>query len=597
MRCPFLIKRRDVYDEAGKKIDEEVELLPCMKNECMVYDSATKLCSLLSSNMKTGVLIDDYKKGVKEITEGLSRSLEDLRGDFSTNVEKFREGMYGRLDVQKKQIEVMTLGFDKLQEAFSSKFEELNASLLGLNDAIGSKVVALGDTADKGVEGMKSAVQSLQERLTEISTANMRLFGDLLVGVTGIGDHLKEEMTGLKSQNAEALANIASKFDNLGGVFKEMSEIAGGRSQELIEKLTAIDDAMKSVMNELRFDISSTADRFKEEIGVNIESLKGEITSLKNGQSTSIGQLHGEFTELRSLFTKATGSLESMSEMMDKLNRNYLESLGKIAALAEGMRKGVADIGETINESLRDMTNKTSDQLGSVAKQYEKTFGTVAEFASIFDGLNKRIGEMAVAMTQQFKESLDRQTNLSDDTRGILQNMKDFLQREAERFDKEEEFSKKKAALDHFDRATLYYYRGNYELAQSEIDRALEIDKTAEYLNLKGLILSELGRYDDSKKAFKSAIKLEPEFSELHNNLGLLYLKMKKTDEAIVSFRESVKKNVNNALAYVNLGKALIEMEKFDEALAAYNQALQIDPSNKEAKEAVQLYKEGKIET
>jgi superkiller protein 3 len=111
------------------------------------------------------------------------------------------------------------------------------------------------------------------------------------------------------------------------------------------------------------------------------------------------------------------------------------------------------------------------------------------------------------------------------------------------------------------------------------------------------LILAELGRYDDSKNTYLAALELEPDYSELHNNLGLLFLKMKKLDEAVLSFEESVKKNVNNALAYVNLGKALLELEKFDDALKAYNQALEIDPANPEAREAIRLYKEGKIET
>lgn len=597
MRCPFLIKRREVYDDAGKKIDEEVELLACVKNECMVYDSATKLCSLLSSNMKTGVLIDDYKKGVKETKEGLSRSLDELREGFSTTVERLQEGICGRLDVQKKQIEVMILGFDKLQEAFSSKFEELSVGVQNFADGVGGKLVALGESADRQVDGLKSAVQSLQEKLTEVSVANTRLFGDILAGVNGVGERVKEEIAGLKTQSAEAAVGVAAKFDALGGIFKEVSEVASGRSQELIERMTSIDDAMKSVMNELRFEISSTADRFKDEISGYVDGLKGEIINLKNGQSVSLNNLQTEFSEVRTLFTKATSSLESMSEMMDKLNRNYLESLGKIAALAEGMKKGVADVGESINKSLREMTGETTDQLSAVSKQYEKTFGAVAQFAGIFDDVNKRLSDMTASITQQFKESLDQQVSLSDNTKNILESMKGFLQRETERFDQEQESHRKKTALDHFDRATLYYYRGNYELAQTEIDRALEIDKTAEYFNIKGLILSELGKYDESKKAFQSAIKLEPEFSELHNNLGLLYLKMKRIDEAVLSFEESVKKNVNNALAYVNLGKALLEMEKYDEALTAYNKALQIDPSNREAREAVQLYKEGKIDT
>ncbi len=247
-------------------------------------------------------------------------------------------------------------------------------------------------------------------------------------------------------------------------------------------------------------------------------------------------------------------------------------------------------------ESMKTVTSEASERLSAVGKQYEKTFNAVEKFAEKFEDLNNRVVEMTSLITREFTESLDRQTKLSEYTKDILENIQGFLQKEADRFEKEQELNKKKTALDHFDRATLYFYRGNYELALTEIDRALEIDETAEYFNLKGLILAELGKYEDSKAAYLRAIELEPEFSELHNNLGLLYLRMKNVNEAVLSFEESVKKNVNNAMAYVNLGNALIELEKFEEALKAYNKALQIDPSNQEAKEAVKLYKEGKIE-
>jgi tetratricopeptide (TPR) repeat protein len=123
----------------------------------------------------------------------------------------------------------------------------------------------------------------------------------------------------------------------------------------------------------------------------------------------------------------------------------------------------------------------------------------------------------------------------------------------------------------------------------------LEIEKTVEYLNLKGLLLVELGCFDESQKTYTEALKLEPNLAEIHNNLGLLYLRMKKLDDAVVSFQEAVKKNVNYALAYVNLGKALIDLERFDDAIKAYSRALEIDPSNQDAREAINLYKEGKI--
>ncbi len=597
MRCPFLVKRKDIYDDGGRKIGEEVELLDCVKNECMVYDSATKLCSLLSSNMKTGVLIDDHKKGVKEIREEVSHSFEAWSKVYAAAVETMREGMFGRLDVQKKQMEVMILGFGKLHEDLGGKFDALNAAVQRSADAVEGRLTAMVEAADKQAGGLQSALQSLQAMLSEAGAAYVRLIGDLLTGLNGLGGRVDEAMASMKDQSAGAVSSIAAKLDALGSAITELSKTAGGRGQEVVERMASFDEGMKRVMSELRFEISSTSDRFRDEISGHIDALKTEVVNMKTGQAASLNSVNGGLSEVRDLFARSTSNLESMSGMIDKLNKNYLESLAKIAGLAEGMKKGVADIGASMDKSLREMVGETSGQIGAAAKQYEKTLTAVGAFTGIFDGLNKRLGEMATSMESNFKESLDRQTKLSSDTKGILESMKTFLQRQSERFDKEQESNRKKSALDHFDRATLYYYRGNYELAQNEIDRALEIDKTAEYTNLKGLILSELGKYEDSKEAFLAAIKLEPEFSELYNNLGLLHLKMKKIDDAVVSFQESVKKNVNNAVAYVNLGKALIEAERFDEGLAAYNRALQIDPSNREAGEAVRLYQEGKIET
>ena len=596
MKCPFLVKRKDVYDDDGKKVDEELELLTCMKNECMVYDNATKLCSLLSSNMKTGVLIDDYKKGAKEIKDEIFQRAEALREGVSGAVEKIQEAVISRLDVQQKQIEVMILGFDKIIEAFNNKFEEQKAVLQEMSQNLTSILLPLGDVIGNQGEAVKSAVQALQERVNEVNTTNMRLSDDLLAGINSMSERLKGEIADMKNRNAEAIQSIATRFDDFGKYFTEMSEADSERNQALIEKIGSIDDAMKNVINELRFEASTTVDKFGNEMKGHIEGVKDALVNQKTDQILALNNLQGEVGHVRELFAKSSESLEKMVEMVHNLNNNYLESLGKIAGLTEGMRKGVEDIGVSMTKSVSDMTEETKSQLGAVGTQYEKTFNDVTKLTERFAELKDRLGDMTEKITHEFKESLDRQAELSGHTKDIVEKMKTFLDKEEQRFKKEEEMARKKTALDHFDRATLYYYRGNYELASSEIDKAIEIDKTAEYLNLKGLILTELGKYEDSKNAYVAALELEPELSELHNNLGLLFLKMKKVDEAVVSFEESVKKNVNNALAYINLGKALIELERYDDALSAYNRALEIDPSNQDAKEAVQLYKEGKIE-
>jgi Tfp pilus assembly protein PilF len=95
---------------------------------------------------------------------------------------------------------------------------------------------------------------------------------------------------------------------------------------------------------------------------------------------------------------------------------------------------------------------------------------------------------------------------------------------------------------------------------------------------------------------YQEALKLEPNLAEIYNNLGLLHLKSKKIEEAAVAFQEALKRNVNYTLAYVHLGKVLLEMEKYDEAMQVFQRALDIDPANQEAREAIALYKEGRLD-
>ncbi len=116
MKCPFLVKRKEIYDRDGKKIGEELEIRDCIKNECMVYDGAAKLCSLLSSNIKNGIMIEDFKNGVKELKDEMFQRNEALGVIVSTTIQTLQDALLNRFDIMKKQNEVIALGFDRLLE-------------------------------------------------------------------------------------------------------------------------------------------------------------------------------------------------------------------------------------------------------------------------------------------------------------------------------------------------------------------------------------------------------------------------------------------------------------------------------------------------
>lgn len=730
MKCPFLVIRKDVFDNDGKKTGEEIELQECIRNDCMIYDGATKLCSLLSSNMKTGVLIDDVKNGIKDIKEELFQRSEAFSVTLSTTIQTLQESLLGRFDILKKQNEVMVLGFDRLVETINNKFEGIKSNFSELNETTKAQrdalLEALGsyqnsvtenfntmrETIHNQIEGLKSngmalysmieefknthgkfvseiknfdeaflvkltefsdfslkneksneatiskldimgenlgkmstmnqvSLETINSAITKLITTNQEVLTklgqlDMLVNSTdGINDALKTEVAGLKVETLNALNSISTKFEELSSSFANTmkpgiesmtefmrTEVAGLKTEalnaliglsakfddlgrifgdelksssetvrNLIGEFSAISDSIKTDISDLKGILTTKFD----DLGVHVSGVRSEIVNVKTDQTASLSNIQGVVMQLQELFKNSSDSLGSMSDMMKNLNTNYIESLGKIAGLAEGMRKGVDKVGEGMHDSVKDLVKEMKSEIGALEKQYEKTFADIANLAGKFDDLNVRIKEMTKEVEKEFKDSFDRQEVLSEYTKTILEHTKEYFVKEEARYKDEQSKRMKKEGLDHFDRATLYYYRGNYELAVNEINKALEIEETAEYLNLKGLLLTELGKFSDSKKTYKKALDLEPNLAEIHNNLGMLHLKMKKLDDAVVAFQEAVKKNVNYAHAYVNLGKTLIELEKYDKAIKAYEQALEIDPSNQEAREAIKLYKEGNI--
>jgi tetratricopeptide (TPR) repeat protein len=773
MKCPFLVKRKDVFDKDGKKIGEDIEIQNCLKNECMVYDSAIKLCSLLSSNMKTGILIEDFKNGIKELREEMFQRAEATGIVISSTVQTMQDAVLGRFDILKKQNEVIALGFDRLLEMENSMlnvFKEsgaaMNTSISLLRDAVESNgnnlkstVAALNDSVQQisqaqnsfagdmknlfgeqnkyldkldqdmlnKAEVMKNDVEKLMATSqTSLETVNSTIdkslavaqdlckkveLLDTLVAQSGsLSELVRNEISGIKAEGMNVMGSIAFKFDELGKVFADNAGFQESKVQDLMQKLDAISEVLRTELggvkaegltglNEIKTGALSlltgikdgvesmksenrtSTDELKQEItkyldmitsltgtfntdikvtlgdlqkglsgfdgqfsqietnlkSINeslgtmnhsyIESLgkiaglaetmrqgvekigdgitfkldefgqifKNELAGARSGVIEPISDIKGGMVRLEELFGESRTSLADMSSMMSNLNRNYLESLSKIAGLAEGMRKGVDQVGEGMQDSVKDLVSAMKNEIGALEKQYETTFRDISRLADKFSELNSRLDKMTNEVQRDFKESFERQTQVSDFTKDILKNIKDYFDREDARYKDEQLMHKRRDGIDHFDRATLYFYRGKYELALQEVDKALEIEKTAEYLNLKGLILTELARQDEAKKVFWEALKMEPNMSEIYNNLGVLYLKMKKLDDAVAAFEDAIKRNVNYALAYVHLGKAFVEMEKYDDAMKAFDRALQIDPGNREAQEAVAMYREGKV--
>ncbi len=712
MKCPFLARRKDIYDKDGKRISEEIELKDCIKNECMVYDGSAKLCSLLSVNIKDGILIEEFKNGIKAIKEEMFQRTEAMGVIISTTIQTMQDALLGRFDVLKKQNEVIALGFDRLSEIQSglidtvkNLFNGLKGELERLGNTLGSsseslkvEIARLITTYQVGVEAINGEINR-STSITQEILKKFENFDNLLNSVSGIAELMKSENAEIKTEVVNALGVLTGKFDefrvlvvdtlnsyksdiealnskhqeffntfnvrfeefktlftdaarsnkddfqnlmqrvqtitdiipvnlkeiseilrNELGVFKNESvtilgNLQGGLDRfteffrEIQNSITKLGDTIEvanrnylealgrlvSLGDGMRLNFENLGAELKERFAEYTKTQKGELEIIENRVANPVAGIQTSILQFENYFEKIHSNIANMSEMMNNLNRNYLESLGKIAGLAEGMRKGVEVVGESMNEAVKGLISEMKKEIGALEEQYQKTFSDITELAGKFEQLNTKLSSMTDEINREFNETLQRQIEMTNVSSEILRQIKEYFDKEEIRYKEEQLHKQKRDALDHFDRATLYYYRGNYELALGEVEKALELDRLAEYLNLKGLVLTELGREDAARAAYEEALSLEPNLAELYNNLGLLYIKTRNLENAVSSFQEAIKRNVNYTLAYVHLGKVLVELDRFDEAISAFEKALKIDPTNKEAKEAIALYKEGKL--
>jgi Flp pilus assembly protein TadD len=78
-----------------------------------------------------------------------------------------------------------------------------------------------------------------------------------------------------------------------------------------------------------------------------------------------------------------------------------------------------------------------------------------------------------------------------------------------------------------------------------------------EALSLEGILEDEQGKFAESEKAYRAALALAPDSSELHNNLGYSLLSQSRNDAAVIEFRRAIELDSKSEVAHNNLAAAL----------------------------------------
>ncbi|WOJ92670.1 tetratricopeptide repeat protein [Congregibacter variabilis] len=130
-----------------------------------------------------------------------------------------------------------------------------------------------------------------------------------------------------------------------------------------------------------------------------------------------------------------------------------------------------------------------------------------------------------------------------------------------------------------FDRVARLVNAGKLDAARADINKLCRLHPEQPALhNLRGVVLSRLEESEHAIDAYKSALSLEPGFSEALNNLATAFTDLKRYKEALGCYQELVNRGQADAEVYANLARALKGAGQADNALEALRRALQLNP-------------------
>ncbi|MCY4553555.1 MAG: tetratricopeptide repeat protein [Candidatus Poribacteria bacterium] len=98
-----------------------------------------------------------------------------------------------------------------------------------------------------------------------------------------------------------------------------------------------------------------------------------------------------------------------------------------------------------------------------------------------------------------------------------------------------------------------------------------------------GCLLWEGGKAEKALSAYETAIRLKPDYAEVHNNRGNVKNRLGCSDDALADYDIAIRLNPHFAEAYHNRGVQKVLCEEFDAAIVDYDEAIRIKSDYAEA--------------
>ena len=111
--------------------------------------------------------------------------------------------------------------------------------------------------------------------------------------------------------------------------------------------------------------------------------------------------------------------------------------------------------------------------------------------------------------------------------------------------------------------------------------------------------LVKQGKLGQAIEHYRSALRLKPQYSRVHNNLGVALAQQGETDQAVTHFQSALEINPNYADAHNNMGAALRDQGQMRRASNHFLQAIRLDPrhANSHNNLGILLMRQAKYQT
>lgn len=126
--------------------------------------------------------------------------------------------------------------------------------------------------------------------------------------------------------------------------------------------------------------------------------------------------------------------------------------------------------------------------------------------------------------------------------------------------------------------AIIYYDNGEYEKCIEFSDKLINMNLYIyEALNLKGLSLSNIERYEESIETLLKAADISRKYNDYYN-LGVVYGISGNNDKAIEYYKKCIEINPDYASTHLNISVCYFEELRLDKSLYHINEAIRLDP-------------------